>query len=160
MRRESIVTKASGQQVELFWCQSIEGVTWQDGLAGALRLVSATAEEQVLVRSLVRATVKRLVSGSLTPRLDVRPVVLGDHINLFELRWELRSFGIEHPLRLYFFERGISMFALCFRSKLLQGSNLKIRDTQNTDILTALQIAEVTISKSFRNCVEWSQEIE
>jgi hypothetical protein len=147
-------------RTELYWCQSSEGQTWHEGLANGLSSELKTPEELLLARSLVRATISRLLNNSLRRRLDIRPIVLGSKVNLLELRWELRPFGFDYPLRMYFFENDGTTVALCFRSKVLAGNNAEIRTMQNKDIFDAVELAEGAIQCSFANCVDWRQEIE
>jgi hypothetical protein len=160
MMRVSLAASGERAHIELYWCLSGEGSTWQEALGRQIVRVNQNDVQRAIIEGAVLATLKRLEAGLLRNRQDVRPISLGDPENLFELRWQLAFDGESRQLRLYFFENGLCAYAVCFRFKIMLETNEQIRLNQNLDIAQAKELAQLTIDNEFANCVAWRESNE
>ena len=160
MMRASLTASGEHAHLELFWCRSSEGLTWQEGLWKQFPEMSQSDFQLALIEGAVLASLKRLEAGLLKQRQDVRPISLGDQENLFELRWQFAINGELKRLRMYFVENALRAFAVCFRLKMVLETNEQTRLKQNMDIAQARELAQLAMAHSFANCVAWRESIE
>lgn len=160
MMRASLATSGENAHLELFWCRSSEGLTWQEGLRTQFPEMNQSDFQLALIEGAVLATLKRFEAGLLKQRQDVRPISLGDQENLFELRWQFAFDGELNRLRMYFVENALRACAVCFRLKMVLETNELTRLKQNMHIAQAKELAQLAMAHSFANCVAWRELIE
>lgn len=137
------------EPLRFVWFLSEEGSSWQSALDIQLRKNQIEGLDADLVKSAVEQTISRVGIEKFRRHFDIRPISLGQHRGLIELRWKVEAAGHAYHWRLYasLLTQDSLLVGLCFRQKVITPDDSQTKNFQNQDILHALKLLGVLKSQ-------------